>query len=295
MKRKLQPTSDTIKEWINTYVPDKDLFFLPDTNFTSFKEYIDNALVIPHEEFKNHSSYKQVQFANSYEYWNLSKDVAYVLVAPPGWVNHLPAEKKIELFHIQVEVGRGLIHPISDFSGDISSLRDNVVKVKGEGYVVLHKAMWEELSFRCKEDLITEIAQEWEEWACYDVPAQTPQYLRTYANTFPSRAGSNCLSATLFAFTQQEWIAHEWVHPQTFLQRLALEDYHVIPSQGLRADDVVTWENADGIIQHASYCIDGQFFFNKRGQTFFNAWSIVHLDDLKGDWGHLSMKTYRKK
>ncbi|MBW3111634.1 hypothetical protein KYJ26_07330 [Bacillus sp. MCCB 382] len=210
-------------------------------------------------------------------------------------MNHLPAEKKIELLHIQVEVGRGLIHPISDFSGDISSLRDNVVKVNGEGYVVLHKAMWEELSYRCKEDLIIEIAQEWEEWNCYDVPAQTPQHLRRYANTFPSRAGSNCLSATLFAITQQEWIAHEWVHPQTFLQRLALEDYHVIPSQGLRAGDVVTWENADGIIQHASYCIDGQFFFNKRGQTFFNAWSIVHLDDLKEDWGHLSMKSYRKK
>ncbi|WP_374054528.1 hypothetical protein [Rossellomorea sp. FM04394] len=295
MKRNLQPTPDILQEWIKTYVPDKDMFFLRGTDLARFKEYLTNVLVIPHEEFQNHSSYKQVQLSNSYEYWNLSKDVAHVLVTPPGWVNHLPAEKKIELFHMQVAVGRGLIHPISEFSGDASSLRNSVVDVKGEEYAVLHKAMWEELSYRCKEDLITDIAQEWEDWTCYDPPTLTPPHLLPFANTFPVRAGSNCLSATLFAITHQEWIVHEWVHPQTFLQRLALEDYHVIPSQGLRAGDVVTWENADGIIQHASYCIDGQFFFNKRGQTYFNAWSIVHVDNLQGDWGHLSMKIYRKK
>ncbi|WP_226673421.1 hypothetical protein [Rossellomorea aquimaris] len=295
MKRKLKPTPDILKEWIKSYVPEKDLFFLRGTDLDRFKEYLTNVLVIPHEEFKNHSSYKQVQFANSYEYWNLSKDIAYVLVAQPGWVNHLPAEKKIELLHIQVAVGRGLIHPISDFTGDTSSLLNNVIDVKGEEYAVLHKAMWEELSYRCKEDLITDIAQEWEDWTCFDVPPQTPHHILPFTNTFPSRAGSNCLAATLFAITLQEWIAHEWVHPQTFLQRLALEEYHVIPSQELMAGYVVTWENTDGIIQHASYCIDGQYFFNKRGQTFFNAWSIVHLDDLKEDWGHLSMKTYRKK
>ena len=294
MKTKLQPTNDTISEWIKTYVPNKDLFFLPGTNFASFKEHIRDVLVIPHKEFKNHSSYKQVQLANSYEYWNLSKDVAYVLVTPPGWVNHLPAEKKIELFHIQVAVGRGLIHPISNFSGDTSSLHNNVVEMKGEEYAVFHKVMWEELSYRCKKELITDIAQDWEEWTCYDVPTLAPPHLLPFANTFPSRAGSNCLSATLFAITQQEWIVHEWVHPQTFLLRLELEDYHVIPDQDLRAGDVVTWENEDGIIQHASYCIDGQFFFNKRGQTFFNAWSIVHLDDLKEDWGHYHTKTFRK-
>ncbi|TMU83553.1 hypothetical protein FGG79_19170 [Bacillus sp. BHET2] len=283
-----------MKEWIKTYIPDKDLFFLPETNLASFKEYVRNALVIPHEEFMNHSSYKQVQLANSYEYWNLSKEVAYVLVTPPGWVDHLPAEKKNELFHIQVAVGRGLIHPVSDFSVDTSSLSGNMIEVKGEEYLVLHKAMWEDLSYSCKEDLMKDIAQQWEDWTCYDYPIKTPPHLITFANTFPSRAGSNCLSATLFAITQQEWIVHEWVHPQTFLQRLELEHYRVISSQGLRAGDVVTWENSDGIILHASFCIDDHFFFNKRGQTFFNAWSIVHLDDLKEDWGRYSMKIFRK-
>ncbi|OXS59554.1 hypothetical protein B0G93_11025 [Bacillus sp. V-88] len=294
MKRKFQPTPDAIKEWIKAYEPDKDLFFLPENNLASFKEYLSNVLVVPHEEFKNHSTYKQVQLANSYEYWNLSKEVKYVLVTPPGWVNHLPAEKKIELFEIQVEVGRGLIHPISDFSVDTSLLSQNMIEVKGEKQLVLHKAMWEDLSYANKEELITDIAQQWEEWTCYDVPTKTPSHLIKFANTFPSSAGSNCLSATLFAITGQEWMIHEWVHPQTFLQSLDNEDFHLISPEDIRAGDVLTWENSDGIIQHASYCIDGHFFFNKRGQTFFNAWSIVHFDDLKEDWGHYHMKIFRK-
>ena len=128
-----------MKEWIKTYVPDKDFFFLPETTLASFKEYVRDALVIPHEEFKNHSTYKQVQLANSYEYWNLSKNVSYVLVTPPGWVNHLPAGKKIDLFHIQVAVGRGLIHPISDSSIYAPSLGNNVIQVEGERYAVFHK------------------------------------------------------------------------------------------------------------------------------------------------------------
>jgi hypothetical protein len=294
VKRKIQPTPDTMKKWIQTFVPDKDLFFLPEKNLASFKEYLSNVLVVPHEEFKNHSTYKQVQLANSYEYWNLSKEVKYVLVTPPGWVNDLPAKKKIELFKIQAEVNRGLIHPISDFSVDTSFLSQNMIEVKGEKQLVLHKAMWEDLSYTSKEELMTDIAQEWEEWTCYDVPTKTPPHLIKFANTFPSTAGSNCLSATLFAITKQEWIIHEWVHPKTFLQSLENEDYHLISSEGSRAGDVLTWENADGIIQHASYCIDGHFFFNKQGQTFFNAWSIVHADDLKEDWGHYHMKSFRK-
>ncbi|MGF3104054.1 hypothetical protein [Rossellomorea sp. DUT-2] len=294
MIRKIQPTSDNMREWIKAYVPDKDLFFLPEDKLASFKEYISNVLVIPHEEFMNHSSYKQIQFANSYEYWSISKEVNYVLVTPPGWCDRLPDEKKIDLFHIQTEVGRGLIHPISDFSVDTSSLSENMIEVKGEEYLVLHKAMWDELSYHSKEELMKEIAQQWEDWICYDYPIKTPPHLIKFTNTFPSTAGSNCLSATLFAITQQEWIIYEWVHPQTFLQSLENEHYHVITSQDIEAGDVVTWENSDGIIQHATYCIDDDLFFNKRGQTFFNAWSILHFNDLKEDWDRFNMNIFRK-
>jgi hypothetical protein len=294
LKRKIQPASDILKEWIKTFVPDKDLFFLPENKLASFKEYLHNALVIPHEEFNNHSSYKQIQLVNSYEYWNISKDVHYVLVTPSGWVNHLPAKKKIDLFQIQKEVGRGLIHPISDFSVDMSFLSQNMIEVKGEEYVVFHKSMWEELSYTSKKDLMKDIAQQWEDWTCYDYSTNTPPHIMKFANTFPSTAGSNCLSATLFAITQQEWMIDEWVHPKTFIQSLENEHYHAITTQDSRAGDVVTWENSDGIIQHASFCIDDHLFFNKRGQTFFNAWSIVHLTDLKEDWDRYSTKIFRK-
>jgi hypothetical protein len=112
----IQPTFDNINDWIKTFVPEKDLFFLPENELDCFKEYLSNVLVIPQEEFFEHSSYKQIQFANSYEYWGISKEVKFILVTPSEWVNKLPVNKRNDLFYIQKEVERGLIYPTSDLS-----------------------------------------------------------------------------------------------------------------------------------------------------------------------------------
>ena len=61
-----------------------------------------------------------------------------------------------------------------------------------------------------------------------------------------------------------------------------------------QATDVVAWVNEEEVIQHAAYCIDGQLFFNKNGQTFFNPWKIVHYDELKKEWEKYTPRVYRK-
>jgi hypothetical protein len=290
----IQPTFDNINEWIKAFVPERDLFFLPENELDSFEEYLSSVLVIPQEEFFEHSSYKQIQLANSYEYWGISKEVKFILVAPSEWVTKLPVNKKRELFHIQKEVERGLIYPISDFSIDTSALRENVIEVNGEDFLVIQKAMWEELSHNMKVDLIKDIAQQWENWTCYDYPTNAPLYLKKFANTFPSTSGSNCLSATLFAITHQEWLIVEWIHPKTFMHSLKNAKYNFVTHQDLRAGDVVIWENSEGLIQHASYCIGENLFFNKSGQTFFNPWKIVDLTELNKGWDRYNMKIFRK-
>lgn len=294
MNTNIQPTFDIITDWIKDFVPEKDLFFLPENELDCFKEYLSNVLVIPQEEFFEHSSYKQIQLANSYEYWNISKEVKYILVTPSEWVNKIPANKKNHLFHIQKEVERGLIYPISDLLLDTSTLKENVIEVNGEEFLVIQRAMWEELSHNIKVDLIKEIAQQWEKWTCYDYPNNAPLYLKKFANTFPSTAGSNCLSATLFAITHQEWMIFEWIHPKTFIQSLMNAKYKFITCQDIKAGDVVIWENSDGIIQHASFCIGDNLFFNKSGQTFFNAWKIVDFTELNEGWDSYNMKILRK-
>ncbi|MGR3764543.1 hypothetical protein [Rossellomorea sp. NS-SX7] len=294
MKINIQPTPDTIDYWINAFVPEKDLFFLPAKEFEHFKEYIDTALVIPRQEFFNHATYKQIQLNNSYQYWNISVEVDYILVVTPDWVKSLTPDKKEFLFHIQKEVGRGLIYPISYSALDSSIPKEHIIEVDGEHFIILQKAMWKEIPYDIRKNLMVEFAQQWEKWDSCHYPLEAPTFLKKIANTFPTSSGGNCLSATLFAVSQQEWIINEWVHPETFKQGLKSRNYTQTLIQGIQKGDVVIWENSDGEIQHASFCIGNDLFFNKNGQTFFNPWKVVGFAELTEIWGDYNMKIFRE-
>lgn len=294
MKIEIQPSQENIEDWIRSYVPEKDLFFLPEKDLIFFEEYLQNVLVIPREEFFEHKSYNQIQLVNSYEYWNISKEVQYVIVASSDWVNSLPAKKKKHLFYIQMEYGRGLIYPISFSFRATSVLKENVIETNEEHFLILQRAIWEGLSYNIKIDLIKEFALQWEDWTCYGYPEKAPLYIKKFANTFPSCSGSNCLSATLFAITQQEWMIYEWVHPRTFIQSLKKANYSLTSSQEIELSDIAIWEDLDGVIQHASYHIGDSLFFNKNGQTYFNPWKIIDFTELKEKWSKYSMSIYRK-
>ncbi len=123
---------------------------------------------------------------------------------------------------------------------------------------------------------------------------KTPIYIRKYANKFPIESGSNCLSATLYAITGQDWIIHEWVHPNTFLNGLKRADFFQI-SDVIEKGDIITWVNESGVIQHAAYHIENNLFFNKNGQTFFNPWKITDLNKLNEEWGQYKLNVYRKR
>lgn len=293
MDIKIQPIREQIDHWIEKYIPDKDLFFLQSKDLITFEEHLHEVLVIPEDEFYEHSSYKQIQLVNSYEYWNISKKAQYVIVANSEWITNLSIQKKKDLFDSQVGMGRGLTEPLSLFS-DINAIpKEHIVVNKGEKFVVLQNAMWNRLPYEVKEQFIKNSAQEWDDWNCYEVPRQAPLQLRKYANTFSTLSGSNCLSATLFAISEVEWIIHEWVHQKTFAQGLKRANYF-LTNDDLYAGDVVTWENSDGIVQHASYHIGNNLFFNKNGQTFFNPWKIISGDELKEEWKRYKMNVYRK-
>ncbi len=290
MKIEIQPSIKVIENWVRDYVPDKDIFFLPEKDLGNFEEYLQNALIIPREEFFKHHSYMQIQLANSYEYWNISEEVQYVVVADSDWINSLSQKKKEQLFQIQKQVERGLIYPIFNLSIELSFPKDNIIDVNEDRYLILQKAMWDHLSFEIKASLIKEFAQEWEDWTCLAFPEKAPMHLKKFANTFPSASGSNCLSAALFSVTQQEWMLHEWVHPETFIQNLKKANYSLTSSQEIKAGDVVIWEDSKGVIQHASFHIGDNLFFNKNGQTFFNPWKIVEFSELKKMWNKYSMR-----
>lgn len=294
MQIDIQPLEEQVDHWIKSYVPEKDFFFLQSRDISHLNLDLNQVLVIPEDEFFGHVSYKQIQLVNSYEFWKRSNEVAYVIVAHPDWVTQLPIETKKELFENQVKLGRGLILPYAIFPTGNEIPIEHILRENEEKHVVLHYAMWQRLSNKTKAHVLREYAKEWDKWFCYEPPKQIPSHLKIYANTFPSHGGSNCLSAALFAMTGQRWIIHEWVHPKTFVQALTNEHY-VKTEDSLLEGDVVTWENSAGVIQHASYYIGNQLFFNKNGQTFFNPWKIVDFADLDEQWHHFQMNIYRQQ
>jgi len=294
LKTNIQPSNDQIKKWIKKYVPATDLFFVKEEHVTLFEKEILQALLIPKEEFFNHASYKQIQLVNSYEYWNLSKEVEFMIIAHANWITEIAPAKKEKLLQIQVKMNRGLIFPLSYFPGGSLPLNEYGVKTSEDESVVLYADLWGKLSFSAKAHLLKTYAQQWDDWVSEEAPVHLPSMIKKYANTFPIEAGSNCLSATLFAISQQEWMIHEWVHPQTFMEKMR-RTHHLIKTEDLMEGDVAVWESDAGQIQHASFHVGNELFFNKNGQTFFNPWKIINFDELQAEWRQYSLKIYRQK
>jgi hypothetical protein len=290
MNIEIQPTHEQIERWITEYVPHKELFFVREEDLAKFEDYLHDVLVMPEQEFFEHASYRQIELVNRYVYWRTSKDVEFVIVAHSNWITNLRTEQKRELFEAQVKLERGLIFPVSMFS-DMSVVPEEFII---EDNVVVQHVMWKELPLITKEQVLKEYAKQWDSWTSIVVPTNIPSYLQKYANTFSSNEGSNCLAATLFAVTGQEWMIHEWLHPKTFMNGLKHAGYFVVKDE-LREDDVVVWQDEYGNIQHASYYVGDHLLFNKNGQTIFNPWKIVQWEEVSDTWKQYVISIYRRE
>lgn len=294
MEKEIHPSDEQLAYWTNNFVPEKDIFYVQEEDLQNLKSNLKEVLVIPEREFFQHDSYRQIQIQNSYIYWQRSKKIAFVIVADPCWVTELPTEKKTAIFGKQVNLNRGLVLSASFFHKLNDIPKDHIVTGRGEQVVVLQRDMWEKLSLQAKAHILREYAKEWDDGSCYELPEQAPSHLQNVANTFPKFGGANCMAAVLYAVTGHEWILHEWIHPETFAESLKKGNY-ARANEGLSVKDIVTWENEEGVIQHAAYHIGDNLFFNKNGQTFFNPWKIVNGHYLDQNWQHLKRQVYRSK
>lgn len=293
MMTDIQPTKAQLVHWIDNYVPEKDVYFIEAQDLNVFDPYLTGALVMPRKEYFQHPSYNTIQLINSFTYWRISKTVEYVIVAPPSWITGLPKLVRRALLAIQVKVCRGLIFPLSVFSTAEVVPQEYILEDNSEQAVVIQRDMWEKLPHAIKEHVIKGYAQLWDRWTCLEIPEQTPDHIRRYANSFSVISGSNCLATALFAITEEDWIVHEWMHPDTFEHGLKRANYVLVEDE-IRETDVAVWVNADHVIVHGSYHIGNKLFFNKEGQTYFNPWKIVHLDELLNEWQPYKMRVYRK-
>lgn len=288
---KIKPTKAVLDAWIESYVPKKDLFFLAKEQLQQIID-LSEVLVMPIAEFYNHSVYGQLQYVNSYEYWNIKK-ADYVIIAEKEWIEGIPADQKRVLLNMQVGCERGLVVPDS-FIHDLKEIPPCYVV---DEYVVLQRSMWEALNHSCKEQLLTAMVYEWwDQGECEEALESLPSFLKPFANMFGKVQGANCLAAVLFAISggKQRWFIYEWVHQKTFLEKLKQYRYEAFSGDGLESGDIVVWQDKDLTIQHAAYHVGGGLYFNKHGQTMFNPWKLLSEQQLYKEWSHLEVVKYRK-
>lgn len=288
---KIKPTKKVLLSWIDIYVPEKDLFFLSKEHLNNEIDFKD-VLLMPIDEFYNHSMYGQLNFVNSYEYWNI-KNAQYVIIAEKEWIESISEEVKQFILNSQVQSERGLVLPAS-FIQDIEKIPSNYVV---NGHVVIQRSMWEKLDESSKEQLLTTMVYEWwDKGECNEAPMSLPNFLKPFANTFGHYQGANCLASVLFAISKgkQEWFIYEWIHQKTFLEKLKQYHYKEFLDEVLHLGDIVVWKDKDEIIQHAAYYIGDGLYFNKHGQTMFNPWKILSQEELYKEWQHLTPIKYRQ-
>ncbi|MEK4130268.1 hypothetical protein NYE67_11335 [Solibacillus sp. FSL W8-0474] len=287
---RIKPTKKVLLSWIDKYVPEKDLFFLSKEILNKID--VKDVLLMPIDEFFNHNSYGQLNYVNSYEYWNI-KNAQYVIIAESEWIERLPEEQRQLILNSQVLCERGLVLPVS-FIHEIEKIPSSFV-IKGN--VVIQRSMWEKLDEATKEQILTTMVFEWwDKGECEELPKTLPNFLLPFANTFGHHQGANCLAAVLFAISKgkQEWFIYEWIHQNTFLEMLTQYHFEEFLDEELQQGDVIIWKDDHDIIQHAAYYIGEGLYFNKHGQTMFNPWKILTESSLYKEWEHLRRMNYRQ-
>ncbi|MFC3900444.1 hypothetical protein [Aliicoccus persicus] len=288
---RIKPTHNNLQEWIEIYVPEKDLFFLPEDGLSEID--LSGVIIMPTDEFFNHSTYKQINYVNSYLYWNI-KNAHYVIIAEKNWIERISAEERKLIFSYQINSKRGLVVPIT-FVDEIDKIPSDYIINQN---IIIQSAMWEKLERSVKEQLLSKMVFEWwDDGDCKPLPNSMYSFLNPYANTFSNKQGANCLAAVLFAISggKQEWFIHEWIYQKSFIETLKQYKYYEFTGDCIKKDDVVVWQDKNQVIQHAAYYIGDGLFFNKDGQTIFNPWKIIKEEHLYKYWEHLTPIIYRIK
>lgn len=290
MRHTFEPSFEEIEAWCRSFVPEETLYWI-DESF--LKELPNNCLVLPRQEFFHHPAYRTPQLSNAYLTWMMGEGVTYIVHAPSAFLDDLHPTVKIRLLEFQEKMNRGLVLPmqIEQMSGLVNG---ETVEKDGQTFIILHQSNWDKLSREVRHSLMLNYAKEWDTWEGEACDTLTPPHLATFANTFPLEEGGNCLAATLFAITRNDWMIHQWIHPETFLQTIQLSGYETVADTNPKSGDVLTFWNEQEQLIHANYCIRPNLFFNKHGQVRFNPWKLIDEHELQRNWGSYRLRIKRK-
>lgn len=272
----IKPNKSIIKHWINTLIPEYDVFFFKD--ITNIKE-IDNNLISIDEYLKTFSN---IKYINAYEHWNVKNTAKYVYV---DYTNNVLSNESIRnyFYEQQIECERGLV---------LDDVNRNLNKYFYKDKIILTNYLFANIDFKEKEEIVIQYAKSCDDWFGY-VCCDMPMYIKKIANKFVNEDGCNCLSTTIYGATKDETVLFEWMNEECFLKRLVDLKYEKI-NDNYQTGDIIVFEN-DGKIIHACYCFCNELFLNKSGQSKFNPIVLLPFKNILNDWSNCKYFIYRKR
>ncbi|KMP15521.1 hypothetical protein TU49_26670 [Bacillus cereus] len=304
----IQIEINILNKWIKQFLPEYDLFFFPKKYGAVVKHFTSNTLLMPKEEFSNHTIFNNINSRNSYQVWNIHKDIQFVCVANPSLIMQWDKETRESIFRIQFEVNRGSIYEwdmIECVLEDIPSPSSKTAILQhvspysftydSKRYISMQKSLWDNLHKEFQYKFLLLLTKQF----VYQTSLSKEQ-IKKFENSFSSVNGANCLAATLASIcsekSEAKWIITKWVHDNSFLKGLQIKQYRLKSASidSLQPSDILVWKNEKNKVLHASFHLGGGYFFNKNGQSFFNPWQLVHIESLLNTWENEPIEVYRK-
>ncbi|WP_026907987.1 hypothetical protein [Paucisalibacillus globulus] len=313
--KNIEITKEVLTQWDKQLLPNYDIYFIPETHESLIKEFGRNALILPTNDFYNNTVLYTMDVINSYRIWQIDKSkLKYVCISHPSVITSLHKTIRDEIFNVQKEVNNGLVFEWNSMEDLLDASILKVIEPILEPFIFeddsnqwlsIQQSLWGQLNQEVRNGFLLNFAKGFiDEVAVDELTLQDLKdkyaYLAPYFNSFGVKSGANCFSATVAAISGEDaeidWIISNWVFEETLLTSFEANQYKKFSFEvnSLQPGDVLVWKNETGNIHHACFHMGDGYFFNKHGQTFFNPWQVLTLENLYEAWGKKSIDLYRK-
>ncbi|MFB7142256.1 hypothetical protein ACFCYN_21755 [Gottfriedia sp. NPDC056225] len=296
-------TNEVLKELDQKFVPDVDYFYFEDRpNFVlvNERETVDLSL----------------DLKTSYLPWNISAKARYIAIVSNE--EFLSWEEEIQklVLREQIRLNRGYIFELDELRkgiGDIpvevqNALDTFSINIDGMKMITLQRFLWNTFPNEIRTNILLYVANMFvdmdsisDESFLNTLKCEYPT-VASLLNTFGSRNGPNCFGAVLIALQKDEdkitSYLNKWVLPTEFYKELKNKDYVRIETDSIQSNDILIWEKDHNTL-HSCFVLSNGLVLNKQGQTMFNPYQCLPLEDVLNNWnwveasgGHLMI--YRK-
>ncbi|WP_240189752.1 hypothetical protein [Bacillus sp. P14.5] len=303
---KLPP--EVLESWRDKFIPENEILF-----FREESGYIPSEKYLP-EKSQSFSLDERTSFTT----WAVSREARYFVKINAKDFRKLNEGQQKKAIKEQRLLQRGMTYTEKELIQLLNGIThaDEVLKVlepstfvdeAGEEKVyMLQYYHWNSLSSQVQTKFLLNYAELWtdEQAAFENLDERTQQELKeeyhslsSFIDFFPSKNGPNCLSAAAAGFTADIKIIEDWMKPDRFHSLLNHYGYTPIDKAATQKGDVLVWRDEHQRTMHACFLLNDQYSFNKHGQTMFNPWQVLPVEEVMNVWnrGGFSMQLHRKE